>query len=182
MVWTRFGLRLGILLTFFMLQGGAGCQLISGLDDLQAGSEDKNDTTSSSSGGGQGSGGFGGGNTTGGGGSVNGAGGTIANSCEQLDLSSQSPTLCSMDLGGAAQVSFLNLCNMGEVLELYWIPHETTMGVCGSLKYYATLSPGTSFAQGTFIGHRWRITEAGTGRVLKDMIDITEDGQQVTVP
>lgn len=160
----------------------AGCQWISGLDDLRVSSKDEGESVTSGPGG---AGGFGGGTAaSGGGGILTGGGGDITGGdCSLLDLSNQAPVYCSETLGSAVTAIFQSNCSQGETLDLFWIPDDPQMsGSCGTLTYYNTFTAGTTLMQPTFIGHRWRIQEAGTGRVLKDDIVIDQEGQIISVP
>lgn len=161
-----------------------GCQWISGLDEVRVDSNNDQGRTSSGAGGAGGSHGIGGmGGAPIGSGTTSGGGSDQVGLCNLLDLPSQAPTLCSNEGANVVDVSFVNQCDTGEVIDVYWIPAPDGNGNCDTLKWYATITgKGASHSQGTVIGHRWRLVDQISGRVLKDEVVVEKDGQVITVP
>lgn len=165
--------------------GTAGCQWISGLDEIRVDTSRDEDTTSSGAGGAGGSqaaGGMGG-TPISSGGTTSGGGTGQFGVCAQLDLPSQLPTICSDDTGASANISFLNECDLNEIIEVFWIPFDNGSGFCEPLKSYGLLEgTGATFSLSSGIGHRWRFVEQKSGRVLKDDVIVQFDGEVLKVP
>lgn len=163
----------------------AGCQWISGLDEIRVDPNKDEESTRSGSGGAGGSqsnGGMGGA-PIGSGSTTSGGGTGVVGLCDHLDLPSQPPTLCSESLGDKVTVYFANECDMGEIVDVFWIPYDNGSGSCGPLEPYGTLDgPGASFSLSSNLGNRWRLVEQKSGRVLKDDLVVTADGEVFKVP
>lgn len=162
-----------------------GCQWISGLDEVRVDSNNDQGRTSSGAGGAGGSHGIGGmgGAPIGSGSTTSGGGNSGLGLCSHLDLPPQPPTLCSESLGEKVTVYFANECDMGEIVEAFWIPYDTGGGSCGPLESYGILDgPGASFSLSSNLGNRWRLVEQKSGRVLKDDLVVTTDGEVFKVP
>lgn len=83
----------------------------------------------------------------------------------------------------AVSVQFVNQTRM--TLDVYWVNHQ------GVESKYATLAPGQSYKQSTYVTHPWRIREQSTqapvrlylpSTVEQQVCNITPDGLYLTTP
>jgi hypothetical protein len=61
-------------------------------------------------------------------------------------------------------------------LDLFWVDQH-----CTEVKY-ATLGPGISVMQPTFVGHPWRLRDTATGALYKEYVAVLPVAADVTVP
>jgi VHL beta domain len=72
----------------------------------------------------------------------------------------QTDPVCPVASAGSVAVSWSLKNATTTKLDVYWLD-----GQCNEVRY-ATVAAGASFAQQTYVGHRWRLKVAGTDRVV----------------
>ena len=96
--------------------------------------------------------------------------------CLSLHPTDSPPTVCSQVGTQDAGITFANDCTTLSV-KTYWVDYQCTE------KYYQTLKPGDSYLQQTYVTHPWRIRDAASGKLLKDVPPPTSSQPYtVTVP
>lgn len=69
---------------------------------------------------------------------------------------------CSVPSTTFANTTFFN--SSSQTIAVYWVDFSCR------LVLYATLNPGTSLIQGTYIGHRWWFVDSATGHLIADYV------------
>lgn len=87
----------------------------------------------------------------------------------------QPGTACAQGSSAAVDVTFRNQ-TADHTIDLFWVDYQ-----CTEVKY-ATLAPGASRAQPTFVGHPWRLRDSVTGALYKEFVTISTGAVEVTVP
>jgi hypothetical protein len=87
----------------------------------------------------------------------------------------QPGTACSGPGTQAVTLTFENRTS-NRSLELLWVDQH-----CTEVRY-ATLGPGASQVQPTFVGHPWRLRDTATGALYKEYVAVFPIAAEVTVP
>jgi len=82
--------------------------------------------------------------------------------CVSLVINENPPQVCSKASGVSATLTIVNACPK-TTLQLSWINLQ-----CGE-STYATVAPGGSFVQPSFVGHPWRIRNAATQALMREI-------------
>lgn len=90
-----------------------------------------------------------------------GGGGGSNDPCAALHPTDAVPTMCSLNDAASAQITFINNCTVSVKQE--WVDYA-----CAEMEY-ATIAPGQSWVQPTYVTHPWRIRDAATNRLLKEV-------------
>ncbi len=85
-----------------------------------------------------------------------------AKSCRDVSLPDGPPSVCSTR-GAPMSLDIVNGCS-SERVEVYWVDYN-----CKEV-LYRPLSPGETLHQATYDTHPWRVREAGTHRLLKEIV------------
>lgn len=101
----------------------------------------------------------------------------LRGTASRRELSSQSCEVASLYRSGsgraATSIEFAN--HSAQAIQVYWIDYQ------GQHRPYATLRPGQSYVQGTYVTHLWLVTDTG-GRCLGIYLATTEPGRAVVGP
>jgi hypothetical protein len=90
-----------------------------------------------------------------------GAGGASPATCAELALAERPPSQCSANSNQPATLTVVNQCAT-ESVKLYWVNYD-----CGE-QPYATIPPGATYTQGTYVTHPWRLRNAATNQLLAE--------------
>lgn len=95
--------------------------------------------------------------------------------CVNLVINENPPQVCSKASGASATLTLVNACPKTTLL-LSWINLQ-----CGETSY-ATVPPGGSYVQPSFVGHPWRIRNAATQALMREIPALGQGQTTVQVP
>lgn len=95
--------------------------------------------------------------------------------CAALSVPDTPPQVCSTS-SGEVQVSITNNCPDMSI-ELFWVDYA-----CEEAPLFGVLAPGETFAFDSFDGHPWRIREAQTGTLLREITQLTQGVDYTVMP
>lgn len=95
--------------------------------------------------------------------------------CVNLVINENPPQVCSKASGASATLTVVNACSK-TTLRLSWITQQ-----CGET-VYATVPPGGSYVQPSFVGHPWRIRNAATSALMREIPALGQGQTTVQVP
>ena len=96
--------------------------------------------------------------------------GSAGPTCPQIAAGSQ----CSVTTGAGVTLNIKNTCS--NPVDVYWVDYQ-----CGEKKYL-TIQSGTTQAQGTYVGHVWRVRDAASGALVAEIQAPTGTTVDVSVP
>lgn len=88
--------------------------------------------------------------------------------CEDLVLEDAPPMACSETAMDGASLSVFNDC-LGLTVEVYWVDYNCVEN------YYGFADPGSAFTIGTFETHAWRVRNASTGELMREIPPLEGD-------
>ncbi len=88
--------------------------------------------------------------------------------CEDLVLDETPPMTCSETAMDGASLSVFNDC-LGLTVEVYWVDYN-----CSEL-YYGFADPGSEFTIGSYETHAWRVRNAATGELMREIPPLEGD-------
>jgi hypothetical protein len=100
---------------------------------------------------------------------------TVGSSGSPTPPTVQPGTACSGPGTQAVTLTFKNQTN-NRSIELLWVDQQCTEVT------YATLGPGASHVQPTFVGHVWRLRDSATRALYKEYVARLPFPTDVTVP
>lgn len=95
--------------------------------------------------------------------------------CVNLVINENPPQVCSKASGASATLTIVNACSK-TTLRLSWINQQ-----CGET-VYATVPPGGSYVQPSFVGHPWRIRNAATSALMREVVALGPGRTTVQMP
>lgn len=88
--------------------------------------------------------------------------------CDDLVLAEAPPLICSETAVDGAWLSVFNDC-LGVTIDVFWVGYDCVES------YFGSAGPGTEFTIGTFETHPWRVRNAATGELMREIPPLEGD-------